>query len=115
MDKICFLNNMENKYNGTIIKTSDTVIDITFIDIVPDDETLVSGFYIENEFNGKDMTGDYYYGYNTIYRKCDNELEIMLSNDGSIYVKPIIEPDVDNFSDLIVEDNIVEAINNEEN
>lgn len=92
MDKIVFLNNEEIKYNGIITKKSNGLINIIFDNIIPDDETLTSGFYIENNFNGKNMTGDSYYQYNTIYRKFDNELKIMLSNDGSIYVEPDEKP-----------------------
>ena len=52
---------------------------------MPDDNILISGFEILNEHNNFSMTGDYYYGYNTIYNIIDDNT-VLLSNDGSIYI-----------------------------
>ena len=53
---------------------------------MPEDDILSSGFNIVNEHNGIVM-GDYS-DYTTIYRKLDNTVE--LSNDGSVYITPVI-------------------------
>lgn len=90
MDKISFINDKKNKYFTNIIKITDNVISIKFNGNIPDDETVIGGFFIENEFNNTNMTGDYYYNYNTIYKKDENI--IMLSNDGTIYVEPEVIP-----------------------
>lgn len=62
------------------------VIEIDFVENIPND-IVTNGFELINEFNEESMTGDYYFGYTTIYRKIDDK-SIMLSNDGSIYVEP---------------------------
>ena len=104
MDKVCFLKNKEMKFDCNIIKVSNEVISITFIDAIPDDDIVVSGFYIENEYNATDMTGDYYYEYNTIYRKYDDNIQkIELSNDGSIYVEP----------EVVIDNTIIDVVDSE--
>lgn len=65
---------------------SPTIVKITFfnIDDIYSDEVLTSGFEVLNEYSFENQSADYYYGYNTIYAKTENE--VYLSNDGSVYV-----------------------------
>ena len=67
-----------------ITKESKNVIKLVFKE-KPSDDILISGFEILNENNNFSMTGDYYYGYNTIYNIIDDNT-VLLSNDGSIYI-----------------------------
>ena len=84
MNKIHFLLDKDNYYFGSITKENNNVIQIKF-DTIPDENILISGFEILNEHNNFSMTGDYYYGYNTIYNIIDDNT-VLLSNDGSIYI-----------------------------
>ena len=89
MEKIKFLlDESENIYNTKILNVSKSVIKITFTNNIPTDDILLNGFYIINENNNKNMSGDYYNLYNTLYRKIDDNT-FMLSNDGSVYTEPI--------------------------
>lgn len=92
MDKISFLLN-DTVVDATVLTVSENVIKISFLEKIPEESILLSGFEILNENNNKNMTGDYYYLYNTIYREID-ENTIMLSNDGSIYKKTEISDDI---------------------
>lgn len=86
MDKISFLFD-DTVVNATVLKVSDTVIKIIFSETMPDESVLLSGFNILNENNNRNMSGDYYHGYSTVYKSVDDNT-VLLSNDGSIYVEP---------------------------
>lgn len=87
MDKICFLNfNIEDEQvvvNGLVKRVSNNVIEIEFEDYIPDNKVLLGGFEIINEFNGVNMTDDYYHKFNTLFKEVD-ECTVMLSDDGSV-------------------------------
>ena len=85
MSKIYFINDKNTIYNVNFYKQMEIVY-IEFINNMPEDDILSSGFNIVNEHNGIVM-GDYS-DYTTIYRKLDNTVE--LSNDGSVYITPVI-------------------------
>lgn len=88
MEKIIFLQDKEgNVYNAAILNITKNMVKITFIDNIPNDGVLLGGFYIANENNNKNMSGEYYNLYNTLYRKI-NDTTFILSNDGSIYIEP---------------------------
>lgn len=102
MEKIKFLlDESENIYNTKILSVSKSVIKITFTNNIPTDDILLNGFYIINENNNKNMSGDYYNLYNTLYRKIDDNT-FMLSNDGSVYTEPI--PIVDGITTEVTEE-----------
>lgn len=99
MNKLKFLNSSNDIISNVIVKQiNNNIIKLIFNDEIPDDDLLSCGFEIINEFNNKNMTGDYYYGYITIYRRFDDEMSILLSNDGSVYVEPevpeYVEPEI---------------------
>ena len=76
------------EYNINLSHVNDNVIQLNTMigGEVPTEEELESGFWLKNEYNGKNMSGDFYDSFNTIYR---TEPEyIQLSNDGSQYVPP---------------------------
>lgn len=93
MEKIRFLNH-ENESEReifickNIFMMNENIIKIVFKEEIPSDEILTVGFDIINENNGENMSDDYYHEYNTIYRRFDDEMSILLSNDGSVYVEP---------------------------
>lgn len=95
MDKISFLFD-DTVVLGTVSKISDNVIKLTCSETLPKESVLLSGFNIINEHNGNNMTDDYYHGYTTIYKNIDSKI-VLLSNDGSVYVK---EDDVDDSSSI---------------
>ena len=95
MDKISFLFD-DTIVLGTVSKISDNVIKLTCSETLPKESVLLSGFNIINEHNGNNMTDDYYHGYTTIYKNIDSKI-VLLSNDGSVYVK---EDDVDDSSSI---------------
>ena len=92
MEKIRFLNT-RNVYDGEV-SINGNVATIKFINVVPPQSILTNGFELLNENNG--LVQGNYLSYATIYRTYkDNNMIIELSNDGSIYVSPIIiEPEV---------------------
>ena len=87
MDKIKFLKNNNNVYELNILNISENIVQLSFSSSIPSTDILLGGFYIINENNEKNMSSDYYHGYNTVYKVVD-ENTIMLSNDGSVYVEP---------------------------
>ena len=87
MEKIRFLNN-PNVYDGEV-STRGNVVAIKFDTTLPSEDILTSGFELLNENNGL-VQGDYT-SYTTIYRTYeDNNTLIELSNNGSVYVPPIV-------------------------
>lgn len=93
MEKLRFLNHENESERKVFIcknvfKMNENVIKIIFKEEIPSDEILTIGFDIINENNGENMSDDYYHAYNTIYRRFDDEMSILLSNDGSVYVEP---------------------------
>ena len=94
MDKLRFLSNKDNLFYAKITKENNNVIKLIF-DEKPDDNIIVSGFEILNENNNFSMSGDYYYDYNTIYNVID-EYTVLLSNDGSIYIPPSTDDNLNN-------------------
>ena len=84
MDKLCFLLNKDKYFYALITRESKNIIRLVF-DQKPTDDVLVGGFEILNENNNFSMSGDYYYGYNTIYNVIDDNT-VLLSNDGSVYI-----------------------------
>lgn len=87
MEKIRFLNDL-NIYDGEI-SVRGNVVAIKFINTLPPQNTLTSGFELLNENNG--LVQGNYTAYTTIYRTYeDNGMLIELSNDGSVYVPPVV-------------------------
>lgn len=87
MEKIRFLNNL-NIYDGEI-SVRGNVVTIKFIGTIPPQSTLTNGFELLNENNG--LVQGNYLAYTTIYRTYeDNNMLIELSNDGSVYVPPVV-------------------------
>ena len=91
MEKIRFLND-QNVYDCEV-SVRGNVIAINFSDTLPPTNKLTKGFELLNENNGF-IQGEYY-TYTTVYRTYeDNPMLIELSNDGNIYVPPVIvEPE----------------------
>ncbi|MCM1134366.1 MAG: hypothetical protein NC400_02220 [Clostridium sp.] len=91
MEKIRFLN-YPSVYNGNV-SVHGNIITITFSETIPPQNILTNGFELLNENNG--LVQGNYTAYTTIYRTYeDNNMLIELSNNGSIYVPPIvIEPE----------------------
>ena len=88
MSKLIFLSNPSSIYEGTLSKVNDNVIRLVFLENIPDEKELLSGLNIVNEHNGKVMSSRI--GYETIYRTYeDNPLMIELSNNCSVWVKPL--------------------------
>lgn len=85
MDKIVFLKTPEEVVYGAVVNRGEHLCSIEF-DKVPKKDVLTSGFYIANEYNGTNMTGDFFYEFTTVYKTEDTV--IWLSNDGSIYEPP---------------------------
>lgn len=83
MDKIKFLLS-DDIYSANIVKKNDNIIEISFETIMPPEKILLSGFYIINEYNGKNMSGNSYYAFTTMYNKI-SPLSVLLSNNNSIY------------------------------
>lgn len=87
MEKIRFLNNL-NVYDGEV-SVRRNVVAIKFIGTLPPQNTLTSGFELLNENNG--LVQGNYITYTTIYRTYEDDgMLIELSNDGSVYVPPVI-------------------------
>ena len=83
MDKINFLFD-DTVVLATVSKISENVIKFTCSETLPEESVLLSGFNIINEHNNKNMSGNYYHGYTTIYKSIDDKI-VLLSNDGSVY------------------------------
>lgn len=83
MDKINFLFD-DTVVLATVSKISDNVIKFTCSETLPKESVLLSGFNILNEHNNKNMSGNYYHDYNTIYKNIDDKI-VLLSNNGSVY------------------------------
>ncbi len=94
MEKIRFLNSKNESERiisyCQIRKVNNNTIRLTFDKELPDNELFSHGFDIINENNDENMSDDYYHNYITIYKKIDNEMSILLSNDGSVYIEPEI-------------------------
>lgn len=88
MSKLIFLSNPSDVYEGNLSKVNQNVIRLEFNENMPDENLLLSGVNIINEHNGEVMLERI--GYKTIYRTYkDNPLVIELSNDGSVWVRPL--------------------------
>lgn len=85
--------NFENIYKLKIKCLSENLVEFELEDgDVIDKDVLLSGFDVVNEVTHDNQSGDYYHEYKTVYKETDNS--IILSNDGSVYVPPIIpEPE----------------------
>ena len=83
MDKINFLFD-DTVVLATVSKISENVIKFTCSETLPEESVLLSGFNILNEHNNKNMSGNYYHDYNTIYKNIDDKI-VLLSNNGSVY------------------------------
>ena len=83
MDKINFLFD-DTVVLATVSKISENVIKFTCSETLPEESVLLSGFNIINEHNNKNMSGNYYHDYNTIYKNIDDKI-VLLSNNGSVY------------------------------
>lgn len=101
MNKLVFLLDPSVIYEGNLSKVNENVLRIEFTSKVPAKKTLVSGMNIINEHNGKVMSSKE--DFTTIYRTYeDNKNIVELSNDGSVWVKPLKKVDfrVDNGATL---------------
>ena len=88
MNKLVFLSDPSVSYEGELTKVNSNVLRVTFTSKVPAKKALVSGMNIINEHNGKVMASKE--DFKTIYRTYeDNSKVIELSNDGSVWVKPM--------------------------
>lgn len=90
MSKIRFKNG-KREYQVTLTRVNDNCIQMIYENEISE-STLTSGFSVINEYNGTIMGK--YLDYNTIYRIYeDNDRKIELSNDESVYVPPVEEPE----------------------
>lgn len=88
MEKIHFYNT-NTIYEGVTDFVKKNVLVINFKDTVPTVEEMTNGFEILNENN--DFVQAEYPDYNTVYKTYEEEPNrIELSNDGEVYVEPII-------------------------
>ena len=87
MNFISFLSEPKTYYKCDIVIVSGTVVQLTFIDKVPEKNVLLSGFNLVNEHNKANMSGSQYHSYFTIYKK-ESDLIYMLSKDESVWVEP---------------------------
>ncbi len=87
MSKIIFLNDPITVYDASFTQIGKNQIRLIFENDKPNNDTLLSGLHIINEYNGFVMTEreDYKYIYRTYN---DNPLVIELCNDGVEYVEP---------------------------
>ncbi len=88
MEKIKFLKS-ENIYEGSTDFLDKHVITINFNKAIPNKSEIENGFEILNENNN--IVQAIYKDFTTIYRTYTNENRIDFSDDGSIYVEPVIE------------------------
>lgn len=99
MEKIRFLNHETEServisYCLRVLEQPNKTVKLIFKDEIPSDEILIAGFDVLNKNTDENISADYYHDYTTIYRKLDDKMSILLSNDGSVYVEPeIIEPE----------------------
>lgn len=91
MSYVVFLKQPTMRYSVRLINQSQHVMRILFDNLIPNDEIVTSGFFISNDSNFTNMSGNAYYNYNTIYRKLPKEVD--LSNNGETYVDPVITID----------------------
>ena len=63
------------------VKETDGKIKIPYFDYELLDKEITDFL---NEHNNKNMSGNYYHDYNTIYKNIDDKI-VLLSNDGSVY------------------------------
>ena len=90
MNKLVFLSDPSVSYEGELTKVNSNVLRVTFTSKVPAKKALVSGMNIINEHNGKVMASKE--DFKTIYRTYeDNSKVIELSNDGSVWTKPMMK------------------------
>lgn len=88
MEKIHFYNT-NTIYEGITDLVKKNVIVINFKDTTPTIEEMANGFEILNENN--DFVQAEYPDFNTVYRTYEEDSNrIEISNDGEIYVKPVI-------------------------
>lgn len=114
MSKIIFNKDKSITYDGQFKQINNHQVKLIFTDIIPDNESLVSGFNLVNEHNGMIQTRRE--DYTTLFQH-EDENTFILSNDGSVYVKPIYtvtfsgtncaltgetSQTVENFEDLVV-------------
>ncbi len=87
MSKIIFLKNPSTIYDADFAQIGQHQIRLTFKTEIPDDNILLSGLQLVNEYNNFIQTRreDYRYMYR---RYDDNPLMIELCNDGVEYVEP---------------------------
>ena len=85
-DTIKFLNS-DDLYKIQLSCLDENHVKIIFDNNIPNDEILLSGFCVLNEYTHENQSADYYYGYTTIYKEI-NEKTMVLSNDNSVYVEP---------------------------
>ncbi len=103
MEKIRFLND-QNVYDGEV-SVRGNVIALKFTGTLPSTNVLTNGFELLNENNG--IVQGIYTTYTTVYRTHeDDNMLIELSNDGSIYIPPVIpvsepEPYVPTYNDVL--------------
>jgi len=87
MSKITFLKNPQEIYDADFSQIGQHQIRLTFVAKMPDDNILLSGLRLINEYNGFVQTKREDYRY--IYRRYnENPLMIELCNDGIEYVEP---------------------------
>lgn len=88
MEKIHFYNT-NTIYEGVTDFVKKNVLVISFKDTIPTVEEISNGFEILNENN--DFVQAEYPDFNTVYRTYEEEPNrIELSNDGEVYVEPVI-------------------------
>lgn len=77
--------------NCTAIDHNNNLVTIIFDNNRPNNDILLSGYRLLNPSDGfSDMTDDIYINYTTLYRDVDDNT-VMLSNDGSVYIEPVID------------------------
>ena len=88
MNKLVFLYDPSIVYEGELIKVNPNVLRVTFTSKVPTKQALVTGMNVINEHNGSVMS--FKEDYKTIYRTYADNKVVELSNDGSVWRKPLM-------------------------
>lgn len=86
MSKIVFIGEPDLIYDCDFSKIGENQVRIVFLNVIPNDEILLSGFNLVNEYNGLIQTEceDYIY----LYRTYEDNKIVELSNDSSTWESP---------------------------
>ena len=109
MSKIVFLNDPNTVYDGNFSQIGKNQVRLIFTDTIPSEETLLSGFNLVNEHNGRVQTKrtDYVFKYRTYE---DNHNMIELCNDNNPWIAPEIEVRFVADTGIILEGELIQKV-----